>query len=43
MLPYIGCYSTMPNTHLEIINMYFIILMSPNLILDKMDLNYLDV
>lgn len=43
MLPYIGCYSPMPNTHLEIINFYFIILFFPNLIFDKTDLNYLDV
>lgn len=42
-LPYIGCYYTMPNIHLEMMNFYFIILIFPNLKFDKMDLNYLDV
>lgn len=43
VLLYIGCDYRMPNIHLEIRNLYFIIPMFLNLIFEKMELNYLDV
>lgn len=42
MLPYINYNYMMPNIHLEIMNLYFIILMFPNLTFDKIELNCLD-
>lgn len=43
VLPYIGYDYTVPNIHLEVRNLYFIIPMFLNLIFDRMELNYLDV
>lgn len=43
MLSCTGYDYAMPNIHLGMTNFYFIILMFPNLLFDKMELNYLDV
>lgn len=41
MLPYVGYNYTTSNIYLEITNLHFIILIFPNLIFKKMELNYL--